>query len=204
MAVVTICSDFGAQKMVSHFFPIYLPRSDGLDAMILFFWMLSFKPTFYSPLSMGTKWKQWHILFSLSPKSLWMTTVAMKLKTLVLWKESYDKPRQYIKKQRQHFSDKGQYSYGFSSSHIWMWQLNDKEDWVQVNWCFQTVMLEKTLESPLESKDIKAVSPTGNQPWICIGRTNAEAEASIIWPPDAKSWLTGKEPNAGKRWGQEY
>ena len=91
-------------------------------------------------------------------------------------------------------------SYGFSSSHVWMWDLDHKEDWALKNWYFQTVVLEKTLESPLESKEIKPVNPKGNQPWILTGRTDA---VLIFWPPDAKSWLIGKDPDAGKHWGQE-
>ena len=117
----------------------------------------------------------------------------------------YDKPRQRIKKQRHHFANKVQYnqSYGFSSSHIWMWELNHKESWAPKNWCFQTVVLEKTLESPLDSKEIEPINPKGNQPWIFIGRTDAETEAPILWPPDAKSWIIRKDPDAGKDWGQE-
>ena len=113
-------------------------------------------------------------------------------------KKVYDKPRQCIKKQRQHFVDKGLYcqSYGFTSSHVWMWELDHKEGWALKNWCFRTVVLEKTLESPLDSKEIKAVSPKGNQPWIFIGRVIAEA--LICWPPDAKNQLIGKDPDAGK------
>ena len=120
------------------------------------------------------------------------------------WKKSYDKPRQYIKKQRHHFVNKGLYgqSYGFTSSHIWMWELDHKERWAPKNRCFQTVVLDKTLESPLDCK-IKPVSPKGNHPWIFIGRTDAEPETPILWPPDAKSWLTGKDTDAGKDWGQE-
>ena len=94
-------------------------------------------------------------------------------------------------------------SYGFSSSPIQMWELNYKEGWVAKNWYFQNVVLEKALESPLDFKEIKPVSPKGNQPWIFIGRTDAEAEAPLFWPPDAKSRLIGKYPNAGKDWGQE-
>ena len=129
----------------------------------------------------------------------------MKLKTLAPWKESYDKPRQHIKKQRHHFADKGPYSqsYGSSSSQVWLWELDHKEGWVLKNWCFQTVVLEKTLESPLDCKEIQPVNPKGYKHWIFIGRTNAEAEAPILWPPDAKSWLTGKDSDAGKDWGQE-
>ena len=83
-----------------------------------------------------------------------------------------------------------------------MWELDHKEGWAPKNWCFQTVVLEKTLESPLNSKEIKPVNPKGNQPWIFIGRTKAEVEAPIFWLPDAKSQLTGKDPDAGKDWGQ--
>ena len=82
-----------------------------------------------------------------------------------------------------------------------MWELDLKEGWASKNWCFQTVVLEKTLESPLDSKEIKQVNPKGNQPWIFIGRT--DAEAPIVWKPDAKSWLSGKDPNAGKDWRQK-
>ena len=122
---------------------------------------------------------------------------------LASWKKSYDKPRQRIKKQRHHFADKGLYSqsHGFSSSHVWMWELNHKDSWALKNWCFWTVVLEKTLESPMDSKEIKPVNPKGNQPWIFIGRT--DAEAAILWPPAIKNGLIGKDPDAGKDWGQE-
>ena len=92
-------------------------------------------------------------------------------------------------------------SYGFSSSHVWMWELDHKEGWVPKNWCFWTVVLEKTLESPLDCREIKPVNPKGNQPWIFIQST--DAEALILWPPDVKSQLTGKDPDAGRDWGQE-
>ena len=94
-------------------------------------------------------------------------------------------------------------SYGFSSSHVWMWELDHKESWVWKNWCFWTVMLEKTLENPLDCKGIKPVHPKGNQSWIFIGRTNAETETPILWPPDAKNWLIGKDSTAEKEWRQE-
>ena len=105
--------------------------------------------------------------------------------------------------QRYYFADKGlsSQSYGFYSSHVWMWELGHKESWVLKNWCFWTVVLGQTLESPLDSKEIKPVNPKGNQFWIFIVRT--DAEIPIIWPPDAKSWLTGKDSDAGKHWGQE-
>ena len=89
-------------------------------------------------------------------------------------------------------------NYGFSSSHVWMWELDHKEGWMPKNLWFQTVVLEKTLESPLDSKDIQPVSPKGNKFWIVIGRIDTEAEALILWPPDAKSWLIGQDPDAGK------
>ena len=94
-------------------------------------------------------------------------------------------------------------SYGFSSSHVWMWELDHKDGWALNNWCFWTVVLEKTLESPLDYKEIKPVNPKGNQSWIFFGRTDAEAETPILWPPDVKSQLIIRDPDAGKDWGQE-
>ena len=113
--------------------------------------------------------------------------------------------RQRIKKQRHYFANKGPSSqrYGFSSSHIWMWELEYKESWTLKSWCFWTVVLEKTLESPLDCKVIKPVILEGNWSWIFIGRTDAEAEAPIIWLPDAKNWLIWKDPDSGKDWRQE-
>ena len=119
------------------------------------------------------------------------------------WKGSYEKPRQNIKKQRHHFANKGPHSesYGFSRSHVQMWVLDHKEDWALKNSCFWIVVLEKTLESPLDYKEIKPVNPKGLQPRILIGRTNAEAP--ILWLPDAKDELFGKDPDAGKYWRQK-
>ena len=99
-----------------------------------------------------------------------------------------------------HFANKGPYSksYGFSSSHIWMWELDHKVGWALKNWCFWTAVFEKILESPLDCTEIKLVNPKGNQLWIFIGRTDAEAETSILWPPDVKSWLTGRDHDVGK------
>ena len=94
-------------------------------------------------------------------------------------------------------------SYCFSSSYVWMWELDYKESWALKNWCFWTVVLEKILESPLDCKEIQSIHPKGNQSWIFIGRTAAEAETLIFWPPDAKNWLIGKDPDAWKDWGQE-
>ena len=122
---------------------------------------------------------------------------------LAPWKGNYDKPTQHIKKWRHHFADKGLYShsYGFSSSRVWMWELDHKEGWTLKNQCFRTVVLEKTLESPLDCKEIQPVNPIRNQPWLFIGRT--DAETLIFWPPDGKSWLSGKDPEAEKDWGHE-
>ena len=102
-------------------------------------------------------------------------------------------------------ADKGLYSqsYGVCSSHVQMWELDHKEGWALKNWCFRIVVLDKTPESPLESKEIKPVNPKGNQPWIFIGKTDAKVETPILWPPDAKNWLMGKDPDAGKDWRQE-
>ena len=110
-----------------------------------------------------------------------------------------------IKKQRHYFASKGLSSqgYGFSRSHVWMWELNYKESWAPKSWCFWTVVLEKTLESPLDFREIQLVHPKGNQSWIFTGRTDAEAATPILWPPDVKSWLIWKDPDAGKDWGQE-
>ena len=124
---------------------------------------------------------------------------------LASWKENYDQPRQRIKKQRHYFANKrlSSQGYGFSSSHVWMWELGYKESWAPKNWWFWTLVLEKTLESPLDCKEIKPVNPKGNQSWIFIGRADVEAETPIVWPPDAKSWLIWKDPDAGKDWRWE-
>ena len=125
-------------------------------------------------------------------------TVAFFKQTLTPWKESYDQPRQLIKKQRHSFADKDPSSqgYGFSSGHVWMWELDHKESWAPKNWCFWTVVLEKTLESLLDSKEIQPVKPKGNQSWIFI-------ETPMLGPPDAKNWLIWKDRDAGKDWRQE-
>ena len=104
-----------------------------------------------------------------------------------------------------YFASKGpsSQSYGFSSSHVWMWELDYKESWALKDWCFWIVVLEKTLESPLDYKEIQSVHPKGDQSWVFIGRTDAEAETLILWPSDAKSWLVWKDPDAGKDWRQE-
>ena len=110
-----------------------------------------------------------------------------------------------LKKQRHYFASKSPSSqgYGFSNGHIWMWELDCEESWAPKNWCFWTVVLEKTVESPLDCKEIQPVRPKGDQSWIFFGRTVAEAETPILWPPDAKNWLIGKDPDAGKGWKQK-
>ena len=114
------------------------------------------------------------------------------------WPREDDQPRQHIKKQRHYFASKGlsSQSYGFSNSHVWMWELDHKEGWAPKNWCFQ-------IENPLDCKEIKPVNPKGNQPWMFTGRTHAEVEPPLIWPLDVKSWLIGKDPDAGKDWRQK-
>ena len=126
-----------------------------------------------------------------------------------LWKKSYDQPRQHIKKQRHCFANKGpsSQSYGFSSSHVWMWELDYKESWAPKNWCFWTVVLEKTLESPLDWKEIQQLNPKGNQSWISLGRTDPKAETSILWPPAVKNRLIGcipfsRESSQSRDWTQ--
>ena len=111
--------------------------------------------------------------------------------TLAPWKKSYDQHRQHIKKQRHYFANKGpsSQSYGFSSSHVWMWELDYKESRTPKNWCFWTVVLEKTSDSPLACKEIQPVHPKGNQSWMFLGRTDAEAGTPILWLPNGKSWL---------------
>ena len=124
----------------------------------------------------------------------------MKLKDACSLEEKLWQPRQHIKKQRHYFADKGPYSqsYGFSNSHVWMWDLDHKKSWVLKNWCFWTVVLEKILENPLDCKEIKPVNAKGYQPWIFIGTTDAKAEAPILWPPDVKSRLIDKTLMLGK------
>ena len=124
---------------------------------------------------------------------------------LTPWKKNYDQPRQHIKQQRHYLTNKclSSQSYGFSSSHVWTWELDHKESWAVKNWCFWTVVLEKTLESPLDCKEIKPFHPKENESWMFIGRTDAEAETPILWPPDVKNQLIGKDPDAGKDWRRE-
>ena len=114
-------------------------------------------------------------------------------------------PRQHIKKQRHYFANKDPSSqgYGFSSGHVCMWELDCEESWAPKYWCFWPVVLEKTLESPLDCKEIQLAHPKGDQSWVFIGRADAKAETPVLWLPHAKSWLIGKDPGVGKDWGQE-
>ena len=152
---------------------------------------------------MGKYWKQWETCVFLGSKITADGDSSHEIKSSLedkLWPT-----RQHIKKQRHYFANKGpsSQSYGFSSSHVWMWELDYQESWAPKNWCFWTDLLEKTLESPLDCKEIQSVNPKGNQSWIFIGRTDAEAETPMLWPPDAKNWLIGKDPDAEKDWRWE-
>ena len=124
---------------------------------------------------------------------------------LASWKKSYDQHRQHIKKQRHYFANKGPSSpsYGFPSSYVWMWELDCKESCAPKNWCFWIVVLEKSLKSPLDCKEIQLVHPKGNQSWIFMGRTDIEAETPIFCPPDRKTWLIWKDHDARKDWRWE-
>ena len=154
---------------------------------------------------MGKWWKQCQTLFWGAPKSLQMVMAAMKLKHAYsfegkLWPTeiAYSKAETLLCWLRS--SSQG---YGFSCGHVWMWELDCEEGWVLKNWCFWAVVLEKTLESPLDCKEIQPVHSKRDQSWVFIRRTDAEAETPILWPPHAKSWLTGKDSDAGRDWGQE-
>ena len=142
-------------------------------------------------------------LFSGAPKSLQMRTAAMKLKDACSLEEKTMTNLDSMLKSRDYFASKGpsSQSYGFSSGHVWMWEVDYKESWALKNWCFWTVVFEKSLVSPLDCKEIYPVNPKGNQYWILIGGT--DAEAPILWPPHAKSWLIGKDSDAGRDWGQD-
>ena len=154
---------------------------------------------------MGKQWKQWQTLFSWAPKSLRMVTAAMKPRFFLLVRKAMTNLDSVLKSRDITLPTKIWYNqgYSFSSSHVLMWELDHKEDGVMKNWCFWTVVLEKTLESPLDCKGIQPVHPKGNQFWIFIGRTAAKDEASILWSPDVKSQLIWKDPDAGKDWRQE-
>ena len=135
----------------------------------------------------------------LKPLTVWITTNSVQL--LKTWAQ----PRQHIKKQRHYFVNKGPSSqgYSFSCGHVWMWELDCEEGWAPKDWCFWTVVLEKTLESPLPCKEIQPVHPKGDQSRVLVGITDAEAVTPVLCPPHAESWLIGKDPDAGRDWGQE-
>ena len=124
---------------------------------------------------------------------------------LLLGRKVMTNSRQHIERQRHYFVNRSTSSQGFifSSSHIWVWELDYKESWALKNWCFWTVVLEKTPECPLDCKEIQPVHPKGDQSWVFIGRTDVDAETPVLWPPDEKSWLIWEDPDAGKDWGQE-
>ena len=144
-------------------------------------------------------------LFSWAPKSLHIKTAAMKLKDAYSLEEKLWPTQTAYWKLRYYFANKGPpiQSYGFSSSQVQMWELDYKESWVPRNWCFWTTVSEKTLESPLDCKEIQPVHSKGDQSWICTGRTDAKAETPIFWPPEAKNWVIRKDPDAGKDRRQE-
>ena len=143
---------------------------------------------------------KFHFL-GLQKEWLWTVTAARKWKDTCSLEGNLWKPRQHIKKHRHHLVDKSLHNqiYVFSSSHVWMWELDHKEDWEPKNWCLPTVVLDKTLESPLNFKEIWAANPKGNQPWIFIRRTDVEAEALILWSCDAKSQLIGRDSGGWER-----
>ena len=154
----------------------------------------------------GKQLKQWLTLFFKAPKSPQMVIVAIKLKDAYSLEGKVMTNLDSILKSRDiSLSNKDPYSqgYGFSRGHVWMWELDYKESWAPKNWCFSTVVLEKTLESPLDCKEIQPVHPKGDQSWVFIGRTDVEAETLIFLSPDVKSWIIWKDPDAGKDWGQE-
>ena len=155
---------------------------------------------------MGKQWKQWQTFFFVSSKITSDGDWSHEIKRCLLLGRkvmtnlnSILKSRDIILSTKVHLVK----AMVFSSGYVWIWELGCKESWAPRNWCFWTVVLEKTFESLLDWKEIKPVNPKGNQPWILIGRTNAEAEAPILWPPEVKSRLTGKDPDLGKDWRQE-
>ena len=154
---------------------------------------------------MGKQWKQWEDFIFLGSKITADDDCSHEIKRRLLLGRKVMTNLDNIEKQRHYFANKGLSSqcYGFSSGHIWMWELDYKESWATKNWCFRTVVLDKTLESPLDYNVLKPVHPKGNQSWIFIGKTDAEAETPILWPPNAKNWLIGKDPDSGKDWRQE-
>ena len=155
---------------------------------------------------MGKQWKQWETLFGGGSKITADGDCIHEIKRhWLLGRKTITNLDSILKIRDIIFADRGLYhqSYGFSSGHVWMWELDHKEGWMPKDWCFWTVVLEKTLESPLDCKEIKPVNPKGNQSWIFTGRTDAETEATILWLPYTRNWLIRKDPDAGKDWKQE-
>ena len=155
---------------------------------------------------MGKQWKQWQTLFVWGSKITADGDCSHEIKRhLLLGRkvmtnlDSILKSRDITLPTKVHLVK----SYGFSSSHVWIWEVDYKESWAPKNWCVWIVVLEKTSESPLDCKEIQAVHPKRDQSWVFIGRTDAEAETPILWPSDAKSWLIWKDPDAGKDWRRE-
>ena len=151
---------------------------------------------------MGKQWKQWQFIFLGSKITADHDCSPDIKRCLLLGRKAMTNLDSILKSRDITLSTKSSQSYGFSSSHVWVWELDHKEGRALKNWCFWTLVLEKTLESPLDHKEIQPVHPKGNQSWTFIGRTDAEAETPTLWPPDAKNWLPGKDPDAGKDWRQ--
>ena len=152
---------------------------------------------------MGKQWKQCQTLF-FGLQNHCRCDCSHEIKRCLVLGRKVMTNLDSIFKSRYYFANKGPSSqgYGFSCGHVWMWQLDYKESWAPKNWCFWTVVLEKTLESPLDCKEIQPVHPKGDQPWVFIGRSDVEGETPILWPPDVKSWLIWKDRYAGKDWGE--
>ena len=152
---------------------------------------------------MGKQWKPWQTLFWGGSKITADGDSSHEIRRHLLLGRKAMTNLNSILKSRHYFANKSPSSQSFSSSHVWMWELDYKESWALKNWCFWTVELEKTLESPLDCKETQPVHPQRNQSWMFIGRTDAEAETPILWPPDAENWLIWKEPGARKDWRWE-
>ena len=154
---------------------------------------------------MGKRWKKWETYFLQGAKITADGDCSHEIKRRLLLGRKVMTNLDSILKSRDYFANYGpcSQSYGFSSGHVWMWELVYKESWVPMNWCFWTVVLDKTLVSPFDCKEIQPVHPKGNQSWIFIGRTDVKAETPILWTPDLKNWLIGKDSDAGKDWRGE-
>ena len=154
---------------------------------------------------MGKQWKQWQTISEGSKITADCDCSHEIKRCLLLGRKVVTNLDSILKKHRHYFANKvlSSLGYGFSSSHVWMGELDYEESWVPKNWCFWTVVLEKTLESCLDIKEFQPVHPKGNQSWILIEMTDAEAETPVLWPPDAKSWLIWIDPDAGKNWRKE-